>query len=136
MTIKVDIWLIKIASYVWILLSGGKAMLHREFNENTNTSRGRRGRDPMVVGFITTYAISTHHHWHFEFESRSGDVYSIQHYVIKLVRDLQQISGFLRLLRFPPAIKNVDIKFSAHDAFLEKPSSGTLKIEILESQII
>jgi hypothetical protein len=32
--------------------------------------------------------------------------------------------------------KNVDIKFSAHDAFLEKPSSGTLKIEILGSQII
>jgi hypothetical protein len=62
MTIKVDIWLIKIASYVWILLSGDKAILHREFNENTNTSRGRRGRDRMVVGFITTYAISTHHH--------------------------------------------------------------------------
>jgi len=30
----------------------------------------------------------------------------------------------------------IDIKFSAHDAFLEKPSSGTLKIERLESQII
>ena len=28
--------------------------------------------------------------------------------------------------------KNVDIKFSAHDAFLEKPSSGTLKIGRLE----
>jgi hypothetical protein len=32
--------------------------------------------------------------------------------------------------------KNVDIKFSAHDAFLEEPSSGTLKIERLGSQII
>ena len=32
--------------------------------------------------------------------------------------------------------KKVDIKFSAHDAFLESPSSGTLKIERLESQII
>ena len=62
MTIKVDIWLIKIVSYVRILLSGDKAILHREFNENTNTSRGRRDRDRMVVGFITTYAISTHHH--------------------------------------------------------------------------
>ena len=31
--------------------------------------------------------------------------------------------------------KNVDIKFSAHDAFLEWPSSGTLKIEKLESHI-
>jgi hypothetical protein len=24
--------------------------------------RGRRGRDHMVVGFITTYAISAYHH--------------------------------------------------------------------------
>ena len=24
--------------------------------------RGRRGRDRMVVGFTTTYAISTYHH--------------------------------------------------------------------------
>ena len=32
--------------------------------------------------------------------------------------------------------KNVDIKFSAHDALLEQPSSGTLKAKILESQII
>ena len=31
--------------------------------------------------------------------------------------------------------KNVDIKFGAHDAFLEYPSSGTLKIERLECQI-
>ena len=32
--------------------------------------------------------------------------------------------------------KNVDIKFSAHDASLEQLSSGTLKIERLESHII
>ena len=32
--------------------------------------------------------------------------------------------------------KNVDIKFSAHDAFLGEPSSGTSKKEILESHII
>ena len=29
--------------------------------------------------------------------------------------------------------KNVDIKFSAHDVLLEQPSSGTLKVERLES---
>ena len=29
-----------------------------------------------------------------EFESRSGKVYSIQHYVIKFVNDLLQVSGF------------------------------------------
>jgi hypothetical protein len=33
------------------------------------------------------------------------EVYSIQHYVIKLVSDLQQVRGFLRVLRFPPPIK-------------------------------
>jgi hypothetical protein len=32
--------------------------------------------------------------------------------------------------------QNVDIKFSAHDTFLEKHSSGTLKIRRLESQAI
>ena len=32
--------------------------------------------------------------------------------------------------------KNIDIKLSTHDTFLEKPSSDTLKIERLESQII
>jgi hypothetical protein len=34
-----------------------------------------------------------------------GEVYSIQHYVIKLVSDLRQVGGFLRVLRFPPLIK-------------------------------
>ena len=34
-----------------------------------------------------------------------GDVYSIQYYMIKFVSDLQQVDGFLRVLRFPPSIK-------------------------------
>ena len=34
-----------------------------------------------------------------------GEVYSIQHYVIKFVSDLQQVGGFHRVLRFPPSIK-------------------------------
>jgi hypothetical protein len=29
-----------------------------------------------------------------------GEVYSIQHYVIKFLSDLRQIGGFLRVLRF------------------------------------
>jgi hypothetical protein len=33
-----------------------------------------------------------------------GEVYSIQHYVIKLVSDLWQVGGFLRILRFPPQV--------------------------------
>jgi hypothetical protein len=32
--------------------------------------------------------------------------------------------------------KNVDIKFSTNDTFLEKLSSGTLKFKIFESQMI
>jgi hypothetical protein len=31
-----------------------------------------------------------------------GEVYSIQHNVIKVVGDLQQVGGFFRELRFPP----------------------------------
>ena len=40
-----------------------------------------------------------------EFESCSGEVYSIQHYVIKFASDFQQVVGFIRVLRFPPPIK-------------------------------
>jgi len=29
-----------------------------------------------------------------------GEVYSIQHYVIKFVSDLRQVGGFLRVTRF------------------------------------
>ena len=49
------------------------------------------------------YAISAHHQQRLEFESRSGKVYSIQHYVIKFVTDLRQIGRFHRVLwGFPP----------------------------------
>jgi hypothetical protein len=61
------------------------------------------GRDRMVVGFTTTDAISGYHHWWCEFESRSGR--GVQHYVIKFVSDLRQVGGNLRVLRFPPPIK-------------------------------
>ena len=35
----------------------------------------------------------------------SGEVYSIQHYVIKFVSDLQQVGDFLRVLWFPSTRK-------------------------------
>jgi hypothetical protein len=35
----------------------------------------------------------------------SWEVYSIQHYVIKFVSDLRQVSGFLQVLQFPPPIQ-------------------------------
>jgi hypothetical protein len=34
-----------------------------------------------------------------------GKVYSIQHYVLKFVSDLRQVSSFLRVFRFPSQIK-------------------------------
>ena len=64
---------------------------------------GRRGRDLMVVGFTTTccnQCLSS-----LAFEYRSGELYSIQHFVIKFVSDLQQVGGFLQVLRFHPLIK-------------------------------
>jgi hypothetical protein len=67
--------------------------------------RGCRGRDHMVVGFKTTCAISAYHHSSREFESRSGDLYLTQHYVINFVSDLRQVGGFLWVLWFPPSIK-------------------------------
>jgi hypothetical protein len=36
-----------------------------------------------------------------------GEVYLIQHYVIKFVSDLRQVSDFLRVLRFPQQIRIV-----------------------------
>jgi len=54
----------------------------------------------MVVGFTTTYAISAYHHWCCEFECWSWWI--VQHYVIKFVSDLRQVSGFLWVVQFPP----------------------------------
>jgi len=34
-----------------------------------------------------------------------GQVYSIQHHVIKVVSYFRQVSGFLLVLQFPPPIK-------------------------------
>jgi hypothetical protein len=61
-----------------------------------------------VVGFTTTDGINAYHHWCCEFESQSG--WGVQHYVIKFVRDLQQVGGFLWALWFPPSIKLTIVK--------------------------
>jgi hypothetical protein len=49
---------------------------------------GHRGRDLIVVGLTTT----------------SGELYLIQHYVIKFVSDLRQVSGVLDTI---PRYENV-----------------------------
>jgi hypothetical protein len=41
-----------------------------------------------------------------------GEVYSMQHYVIKFVNDLRQVCGILRALWFPPTIKAIlDVRY-------------------------
>ena len=62
-----------------------------------------RGRDRMVIGFTSTYAIIAYHHCCCELESRPGR--GLHHHVIKFVSDLQQVGGFLRIIWFPPLIK-------------------------------
>jgi hypothetical protein len=47
------------------------------------------------------------------FESCSGEVYLIQHYVTKFISDLRQVGGFLQGLRFPPHLyTNVSVNGS------------------------
>jgi hypothetical protein len=53
----------------------------------------------------TTCAISTNHHKVVSSIPANGEVYFIQHYVIKFVSDLRQVGGFLWVLRFPTLIK-------------------------------
>jgi hypothetical protein len=74
----------------WCLLTGQliKCMHH------ILTLSGRRVRNRMIVGFTTICVISTYNHYSCEFEPH-GEVYSIQHPVIKFVIDLQQVGGFL-----------------------------------------
>ena len=35
----------------------------------------------------------------------NGEMYSLQHYVIKFVSDMRQVGGFLLVLKFPPPKK-------------------------------
>ena len=73
--------------------------------QNTSTCC-RHGHDRMVIGFTTTpmksVPITTNV---VSLNPANGEVYSIQHYVIKFVSDLQQVGGFRRVLQFPPSIK-------------------------------
>ena len=65
-----------------------------------------------------TIFLCTYHHERCEFEFRSGEVYSIQHYVIKFVSDLRQVGGFLHQSNWPPRynfnIVESDVKLHNH----------------------
>jgi hypothetical protein len=58
---------------------------HKLYTGWTFPNWGHPCHDHMVIGFTTTCAISAY-----------------DHYVIKFVIDLQQVSGLLRILWFPP----------------------------------
>jgi hypothetical protein len=69
----------------------------------------RLGPDRMIVGFITvcnqrlyiTAKVVSLNPSH-------GEVYSVQHYVIKFLSDFRQVSGFLWVLQFLSLIKESD----------------------------
>ena len=61
---------------------------------DSNAGEGRQL--PMQSVPITTKVVSLN--------PAHGEVYSIQHYVIKIVSDLRQVCGFHQVLRFPPPI--------------------------------
>ena len=66
---------------------------------------GRRGRYRIVYRFTTTYAISVYNHYRFELKSAHGQVYSMQHYVIKLSVTCSRsmvYSGFIHWLNWQP----------------------------------
>ena len=67
--------------------------------------RGLRGRDRMFVGFTTICTISAYHHYSCEFKPRSWRGVLDTKLCEKFVSELQQVGGFLRVLRFPPPIK-------------------------------
>jgi hypothetical protein len=65
--------------------------------------KGRRGRDRMVVGFITpmqSVPITTD-----VVSSNPDQSEECNIIMIKFVSDLRQVGGFLRVLQFPPPIK-------------------------------
>jgi hypothetical protein len=64
-------------------------IIHVQFGFNQNYCFG------WIYSYLCNLGLSP-----LKFESRSGQVYLIQHYVIKFVSALQQVCGFLRVLRF------------------------------------
>jgi hypothetical protein len=99
----ISTWCLLFLKGMWeltlVLTSRYTALMIIFFCRHWKRRGGSHGRDRMVVGFTTTYAISAYHHW-CEFKSRSDR--GVQHYVIKIVSDLRQVGSFLRVLQFPP----------------------------------
>ena len=52
-----------------------------------------------------TFVIHKICHFFLYYQWRESTICMVQHYMIKFVRDLRQVGGFLWILRFPPLIK-------------------------------
>ena len=76
---------------------------------------------------ITTNALSSN--------TVHGEVYSIQHYVIKFVSDLRQLGDFRQVLRFPPTIKLTANNLQSKPSNLQsKPNNLQSKLNNLQSK--
>ena len=77
-------------------------LLLKKIFPSYKTKWDRRGRDRMVVGFTTAPAITAKV---VSSNPTHGEMYSIQHYMIKFVSDLRQVCVFLWVFCFLPPIK-------------------------------
>ena len=91
-----------VASVSWLHILDRPFGFSQTFIHYLPVWSGRHGHDRMVVGFTTTWAITTKV---VISNPVHGKVYLIQHYVIKFISDLRQVCGFLRVLQFPSSIK-------------------------------
>ena len=80
-----------------------EASIPKNVNRIANVPRCHRPRGGsyrMVAGLTPIYATTKV----VSYNSAHGEVYSIQHYVLKFVIDLRQVGGFVYIFRFPPPI--------------------------------
>ena len=101
-------WLIKKQALSWLRVKYKLYIFSwLPLQKNIKNCRGCWGHDRhcVVVGFTNTCAVSAYHHRVMSSNPVHGEVYSIQHYMIKFVSDLRHVGGFFRVLWFPSPIK-------------------------------
>jgi len=69
---------------------------------------------------VTTKVVSFNH--------AHGEMYVIQHYVIKFVSDLREVGGFVRVLCFPPLIR-LTLKVLSLSKYIHKKDNSYTKKE-------
>ena len=102
------------SEWTWLCMYGTWCLWYNDVRVYSYIyTRGRCGRDRMVVGFTTTCAISTYHHERCEIESHSWR--SVLN-TIEFVSYLRQVGGFIR---FPPSIKLIKARYNWNIVELE-----------------